>query len=147
MDNSRGSLSQTNNYRLGSFDKIGNINAAKFIELNKARTGSSGMGHTCSTGCVVRCSNIFYDAEGKYVTGGLEFETLTLLGSNLGIDDLDSIARMDRRCDALGLDTIETGAAIGILNDVGLFAFGDAPRAEALIEEIRERQPYGENPW
>jgi aldehyde:ferredoxin oxidoreductase len=134
-DNNRGSL-QTRNYRQGSFEKIQNINAEKFIELNKARSGSSGMGHSCSPGCVVRCSNIFYDAEGKYVTGGLEFETLTLLGSNLGIDDLDVIARLDRKCDGLGLDTIETGAAIGILNDVGLFDFGDGAAAEALVEEI-----------
>ena len=142
VDNNRGSL-QTHNYRLGSFDKIQSINPAKFIELNKARAGSSGMGHTCSAGCVVRCSNIFYDADGKYVTGGLEFETLTLLGSNLGIDDLDAIARMDRRCDALGIDTIETGAAIGILNDAGLFTFGDAARAEALIEEIAKNSLMG----
>ena len=133
LDNSRGSL-QTNNYRMGSFDKVGNINAAKFVELAKARGGSTG--HACSPGCVVQCSNVFHDAAGAYVTSGLEYETLTFLGANLGIDDLDAIARMDRRCDGLGIDTIETGAAIGILNDVGLFEFGDAARAEELIEEI-----------
>ncbi|HUJ70354.1 MAG TPA: aldehyde ferredoxin oxidoreductase N-terminal domain-containing protein, partial [Syntrophorhabdales bacterium] len=32
LDNSRGSL-QTHNYRLGSFDKVSEINASKFIEL------------------------------------------------------------------------------------------------------------------
>ncbi len=132
-DQSRGSL-QTHNYRLGTFEKVGNINASKFAELNRARGGSTG--HACMPGCVVRCSNIFHDADGKYLTAGLEYETLTLLGSNLGIDDLDAIARMDRKCDGLGIDTIETGAAIGILNDVGLFDFGDSARAEALIEEI-----------
>ena len=66
-----------------------------------------------------------------------------MLGSNLGIGDLDPIARMDRRCDELGLDTIETGVAIGVLNDVGMFEFGDSDRAEALIEEITQGTPMG----
>ncbi|MGD0656725.1 MAG: aldehyde ferredoxin oxidoreductase C-terminal domain-containing protein [Syntrophorhabdales bacterium] len=135
LDNARGSL-QTHNYRLGSFDKVKDINASKFIELNKVRGGT--MGHACSPGCVIHCSNIFHDADGRYVTSSLEYETLTFLGANLGIGDLDAIARMDRRCDGIGIDTIETGAAIGILNDVGLFDFGDAARAEELIEEIAQ---------
>jgi len=133
LDNARGSL-QTHNYRLGSFDQVANINASKLIELSKERGGT--MGHACSPGCVIHCSNIFHDADGKYVTSSLEYETLTFLGANLGVGDLDAIARMDRRCDGLGIDTIETGAAIGILNDVGLFDFGDAVRAEELIDEI-----------
>jgi aldehyde:ferredoxin oxidoreductase len=133
VDNARGSL-QTHNYRLGSFDKVKSINAARLNDLNKARGGATG--HACSAGCIVRCSNIFNDPDGKYVTASFEYETLTFLGSNLGIDDVDAIARMDRRCDGIGIDTIETGAAIGILNDAGLFEFGDATRAEALIDEI-----------
>jgi aldehyde:ferredoxin oxidoreductase len=133
LDNSRGSL-QTHNYRLGSFDRVKDINATRFIELNKTRGGA--MGHACSPGCIVHCSNIFHDADGRYVTSSLENETITFLGANLGIGDLDAIARMDRRCDGIGIDTIETGAAIGVLNDVGLFDFGDSARAEALIEEI-----------
>ncbi len=141
-DNNRGSL-QTHNYRMGSFDKVKSINTARFIELNRARSGTTGMGHVCSAGCVIRCSNIFYDKEGAFVTSSLEFETLTLLGSNLGIDDLDAIARMDRKCDGIGIDTIETGCAIGILNDVGLFDFGDAARAEALIGEIEKDSLMG----
>lgn len=132
-DQGRGSI-QTRNYSRGTFEKIENINAGKFLELNKTRGGSTG--HGCMPGCIVRCSNIFHDSEGKYLTAGLEFETLTMLGSNLGIDDLDAIARMDRKCDDLGIDTIETGAAIAILNEVGLFEFGDAARAMELIEEI-----------
>jgi aldehyde:ferredoxin oxidoreductase len=135
IDNGQGAL-QTYNYHQGSFDKARNINADRFMELNRARVGSSGMGHSCSPGCVVQCSNLFYGPTGELVTAAFEYETLTFLGSNLGIDDIDAIARMDRKCDGLGIDTIETGSAIGILNDVGLFEFGDVARAEALIEEI-----------
>ena len=140
IDNDRGSL-PTHNHRRGAFEKFQNINANKLIELNRARGGS--MGHGCMPGCAVQCSNIFHDAYGKYLTASLEYETLVMLGANLGIDDMDAIARMDRKCDGLGIDTIETGCTIGILNDIGLFDFGDVARAEALIEEIAKRTPMG----
>jgi aldehyde:ferredoxin oxidoreductase len=133
VDNARGSL-PTNNYRLGAFEKFQNINASRLVEMAQQRGGS--MGHSCMSGCIIRCSPVFHDASGQYLTSALEFETLAMLGSNLGIDDLDAIARMDRRCDEFGLDTIEMGATIGVLNDVGLFEFGDAARAEDLIGEV-----------
>jgi aldehyde:ferredoxin oxidoreductase len=140
VDNGRGSL-PTRNYRQGAFEEFENINAKKLIELNKVRGGL--VSHACMPGCAMQCSNVFHDASGKYLTASLEYETLAMLGSNLGISDLDAIARMDRKCDGLGIDTIETGATIGILNDVDLFDFGDAARAEALIEEIGKGTPMG----
>ncbi len=140
IDNNRGSL-PTHNHRQGSFEKVQNINANRIIELNKQRGGATG--HACMPGCGVKCSNIFHDADGKYLTASLEYETLAMLGSNLGIDDLDAIARMDRKCDGFGIDTIETGCTVGMLNDAGLFDFGDIERAEALIEEIGKGSPLG----
>jgi aldehyde:ferredoxin oxidoreductase len=140
VDNDRGSL-QTHNYRSGSFDRVTSINAAKIHELNKKRGGT--FGHACSTGCVVQCSNTFNGPDGKYLTASFEYETLTFLGANLGIDDLDTIARMDRKCDGIGIDTIETGATIGILNDIGLFNFGDGPKAESYLEEIAQGTVLG----
>jgi len=140
IDNNRGSL-PTHNHRQGSFEKVQNINANRIIELNKQRGGATG--HACMPGCAVQCSNIFHDADGKYLTASLEYETLAMLGSNLGIDDLDAIARMDRKCDGFGIDTIETGCTVGMLNDAGLFDFGDIERAEALIEEIGKGSPLG----
>lgn len=140
IDNERGSL-PTHNHRMGAFEKHKNINAEKVKQLESLRGGSHGRGRM--PGCAVQCSNIFNRADGKYLTASLEYETLAMLGSNLGIDDLDAIARMDRKCDGLGLDTIETGCTIGILNDVGLFEFGDFVRAEAYIDEIGKGSPMG----
>ena len=139
-DNERGSL-PSNNHRLGSFEKHENINATRFGELIKARGGS--MGHGCLPGCVIRCSTVFNDPSGNFLTAALEYETISLLGANLGIDDLDAIARMDRKCDELGIDTMELGNTIGILNDVGLFTFGDAKKAESYLEEIEKATPMG----
>jgi len=139
-DNGRGSL-PTNNHHLGSFEKHENINATKFTELVKARGGS--FGHGCLPGCIVQCSTVFNDQSGKFLTAALEYETIGMLGSNLGIDDLDAIARMDRKCDELGIDTIELGNTIGILNDAGLFEFGDVKKAESYLEEIEQGTAMG----
>ena len=140
IDNGRGSL-PTYNHRMGSFDKYQNINAERLTEVIKGRCGS--MGHSCMPGCVVRCSNVFNNSDGNFVTAALEYETIAMIGSNLGIDDLDAIARIDRKCDELGIDTIELGCAVGVLNDAGLFNFGDSEKVEGLIEEIAMGTPMG----
>jgi aldehyde:ferredoxin oxidoreductase len=106
-------------------------------------TRGGGM-HHCMTGCIVSCSNIVHDANGQYVTSALEFETLALCGSNCAIGDLDKVARMDRLCDELGLDTIETGGAIGLAMDCGALAFGDADAAIALLDKVDKGDPLAE---
>ncbi|MDD2388619.1 MAG: aldehyde ferredoxin oxidoreductase C-terminal domain-containing protein [Desulfobacterales bacterium] len=139
-DSDRGSL-PSYNHRSGSFDKVANINHEKYIELVDSRGGVKG--HGCMPGCVIKCSTVFNDKDGKFVTAGFEYETVGLLGSNLGIDDLDEITRMERKCDDYGVDTIEVGATIGILNDVGLFEFGDSVKAKDYIDEIGKGSPMG----
>jgi aldehyde:ferredoxin oxidoreductase len=140
IDNARGSL-PTYNHRLGAYDEFESINSRRVMELNEARGGSNG--HRCMPGCLVQCSNVFHGPAGDMLTAAFEYETIAMLGANLGIHDMDGIARMDRRCDDLGIDTIELGCAIGVLNDVGLFEFGDVEKAEALIEEIAKGTPLG----
>jgi aldehyde:ferredoxin oxidoreductase len=76
------------------------------------------------------------DAQGKYVTAALEYETIWATGGMTGITDLDSIARMDFLCDDIGLDTMNTGVAIAVAMDAGYKAFGDAQAAIEMLEEI-----------
>lgn len=139
-DNDRGSL-PTCNHRFGSFDKYENINAQALFETIKSREGK--LGHGCMPGCVVRCSSIYNDPEGKFLTASFDYETIAMLGSNLGIADLDAIAWMDRQCDELGVDTIELGCTIGLLGETELFEFGDIKGAHSLIEEIAKGSPLG----
>jgi aldehyde:ferredoxin oxidoreductase len=94
-------------------------------------------------GCVIRCSNCFANAKGEKIVSPVEYETIGLLGSNLGIDDLDAIARMNWELNDLGLDSIEIGAALGVAAEAGLMTFGDSDRAMELIQEIREGTPLG----
>ena len=99
--------------------------------------------HNCLTGCIVQCSNVVHDKEGNYKTSALEFETLTLLGANCGLESWEDVADLDRLCDEVGLDTIETGAAIAIYMDSGEMEFGDAEGAKRLLHEIAEGTDVG----
>jgi len=94
--------------------------------------------HNCMTGCIVSCSNVVHDVDGNYKTSALEFETLTLLGANCAVDTWDKVAELDRLCDEVGLDTIETGAALGILMDSGGMEWGDNEAMKRLIAEVAE---------
>ena len=129
----RGSL-PTRNFTLGAYDKKDGINAQRLKQNISERGGA--MGHPCMRGCIIRCSNIYNDETGAYLTSGLEYETIVLLGSNLDIDDLDTIAQLDHRCDDYGIDTIEIGATLGVLTETDHFSFGDRHRALDLIDEI-----------
>ncbi len=131
----------TRNYRTGTFEGSDKINGTALAETTKSRGGRTG--HACSPGCVIRCSNIYHDAEGKYLTAGLEFETIVLMGSNLGIDSLDVIAALDRRCDDYGLDTMEMGNAIGVAMEAGIAPFGDRKAALRLLDEAGEGTVLG----
>ena len=104
--------------------------------------GGSTTHSGCST-CIIQCSNEFVDKDGRYVTSGLEYETVWAHGANCGIDDLDSIALVDRLCDDYGLDTIEMGCAIGVAMHAGVKSFGDAAGAVELLHEVGNGTPLG----
>lgn len=131
----------TLNHTLGAWDKTDAINGSALAGVVTGRGGL--MGHACMPGCIVRCSNNYHGPDGEYITSALEYETLAMLGSNLGIDDLDIIAKLDRMCDELGIDTIETGNTIGVLNHAGMFDFGDGPKAIEYVREIGNATPMG----
>lgn len=123
----------TRNRHEMQFEGADSLNGMLLVQNFATRGG--GM-HHCMTGCIVQCSNIINDADGKYVTSALEFETIALCGSNCAIADLDKVAQMDRLCDDLGLDTIETGGALGLAMDCGAIPFGDADAAIALLDKV-----------
>jgi len=123
----------TRNRREMQFEGAASLDGSNILQNYLVRGGSQ---HGCMSGCIVQCSNTVNDAEGKYVTSALEFETVALCGSNCAIADLDKVARIDRLCDELGLDTIETGGAIGLAMECGALPFGDADGVIALLEKV-----------
>lgn len=130
----------TRNRTAGQFESVASLDGARIVESFATRGG--GM-HNCMTGCIVKCSNIVHDAQGRYKTSALEFETLTLLGANCGIASWEDVADLDRLCDEIGLDTIETGAAIAVYMDSGGMEFGDADGAKRILREIAEGTELG----
>jgi len=100
--------------------------------------------HACSPGCIIQCSNTWHRPDGKEHTSCVEYESDWALGANCGIDDLDDIAEMIQLCNAWGLDTIETGATIGVVMEAGVIPFGDAKGAIRLIKnEMAKGTPMG----
>ncbi len=118
------------------------LDGARIMESFESRGGEM---HNCMTGCIVQCSNIVHDENGEYLTSALEFETLTLLGSCCAINNWEDVADLDRLCDELGLDTIETGAAIAVYMDSGGMEWGDAEGAKDLLrKELAQGSDLGQ---
>lgn len=131
----------TRNFREGTFEGIDKVSGETMHEVITKRGGNPS--HAGCTTCIIQCSNVYVDEKGKYVTSSFEYETIWANGANLGISDLDAIARMDRLCDEYGIDTMEIGAAIGVAMDAGVKKFGDVKGAIELIEEVGKGTPLG----
>ena len=99
----------TYNFQDGSFDQIEEISG----EVMNDKIGEKP--ETCYA-CVVACKRNVKGTDGKFeVTGkygGPEYETLGLLGPNLGVDNIVAIAQCNEACNALGLDTISSGMTL-----------------------------------
>jgi len=97
----------------------------------------------CMPGCLVGCSVVYHDADGNYVTSSFEYETIALMGTNLGIVDPDVVAQFDRIGDDMGIDTIEVGSAMGVAASAGKMTMGDADSAFKLLEEMEQGTEFG----
>jgi aldehyde:ferredoxin oxidoreductase len=128
------------NYHGGTVEGIENIYGDRIAQVNQDRGGRM---HGCMPGCMVQCSIVFHGDDGMHLTSALEYETLAMLGTNLAITNLDAIARMDRMCDDLGIDTIEVGRAIAQVIEAGAIPFGDKQRAWEVLQAIAEGTPLG----
>ena len=124
----------TNNFTTGRFDGAAKISGETLVEIEKSRGANPT--HGCHRGCVIQCSGIYNDKDGKFLTKQPEYETIWAHGGNCGISDLDKIAMMDFLDDNYGLDTIEMGATIAVAMEAGLAKFGDADAAINFIHEV-----------
>ncbi len=110
-------------------------------ERNLARGGETS--HACMPGCMIECSNVYADADGKEIVSPVEYETLGLMGTNCGISDPDDLARLNWHANDLGIDTIETGAMMGVLLDAGLAEFGDVGFLTSVMDALRQGSDDG----
>lgn len=109
--------------------------------------------HVSCPNCPVHCMKMgVLRTGGDYdglIAEGPEYETGTLMGSNLGLTDFDQYMKAIESCDAMGLDTISTGNTIGftmelmergILTPADLdgmkLSWGDGENVVALVRKI-----------
>jgi len=129
------------NARKGVLDGWEKISGEAMAELIQERGGNPT--HMGCSQCIINCSNVFVDQDGKFVTSSLEYETIWAMGGMTGIVDLDTIARLDNLCDDIGVDTMSTGVAIAVAMDAGYKAFGDAKAAIEMVGEIGKGTEFG----
>jgi aldehyde:ferredoxin oxidoreductase len=133
----------TRNFSAGQFEQAEAISGEMIAELIDKRGGEGRKGLPCVQGCTIACSNVFADPAGKTTVASIQYENIGLLGSNCGIGDIDAVAELNHLCNQVGLDAIETGAAIGVAMEAGIIDFGDAQGAMDLIRQAGEGTPLG----
>lgn len=139
----------TKNYQEGNFEYADEINA----ETMQKRIVDGG--GACFN-CVIACWNKSSIKSGPFkgvTLIGPEYETIALMGSNLGMKSIEDVAYLCYRCNELGMDTISLGGVLGFAieafekgvitnkdfngNDIG---WGKAKELAKLIEDIAHRR-------
>jgi len=133
----------THGFSAGEFKGVEQISGEQLRATMLERGGESNPSHACMPGCTIQCSNVYGGQDGKSLVSPLEYETIGLMGSNLGIDDLNVIAHLSWEVCDLGLDTIEIGSALGVAAGAGFLNWGDGARVGERIAEIRAGTPLG----
>jgi aldehyde:ferredoxin oxidoreductase len=107
-------------------------------------------------GCPSPCGKYSHMKRYHSYVEGPEYETIGMLGSNIGLSDIQDVAQANLLCDDLGIDTISTGGVIGWAMECyekGIFTkadtgglelkFGNVEAVFKLIEQIARRQGLG----
>ncbi len=132
----------TRNFTYGRYEGNEKISGETMRETIIARGGKPK--HGCQPGCIIQCSQVYNDKQGKYVTSGFEYETIEILGANACLGDLDQIALADSIMDDIGIDSIETSVAFGVAMEGGLLPFGDGEGVLRMLkEDIGKGTPLG----
>jgi len=132
----------TRNFATGQFDGADKISGETMHDTIVARGGKTR--HGCHAGCIIQCSQVYNDKDGKYLTSGFEYETIWGLGADCCIDNLDDIARADSIMDDIGIDSIETAVMFGVAMEAGILPWGDSKEMLRLLsEEIGRGTPLG----
>lgn len=141
----------THNYRENHFRHVENIDGRR---LEAFKLKSSG----CSN-CPVQCKAVLRFAQEKdsqKTVARPEFEPMLNIGAKCGLDDIESIVRLDNLCSAIGLDSTSASATIAFamdLYDRGLLnqkdtqglrlTWGNAQVMETLLKQMAFAEGFG----
>ncbi|MEW6364876.1 MAG: aldehyde ferredoxin oxidoreductase family protein [Acidobacteriota bacterium] len=132
----------TFNFQQGHHAETINLTGEEMAARHLAKQGGC-------VACPIRCGRQVRH-EGR-VTKGPEFETIGLMGNNLGVFNLPDVFTLGALCDDLGMDSISTGNSIGFaaeLNQRGMWKngveFGKADAIAELLRKIAHRDGVGD---
>lgn len=135
------SVLPTHNYREGVFADAEKIGGFAAEEIRVANRGCPN--------CNMTCGNVVKDAEGKQ--SELDYENVAMLGSNIGLGNLEQVSVLNRMADEFGLDTISLGSTLGFAmeaSEKGLIdqkvSWGNFADAKKLTEDITFKRGLGE---
>lgn len=130
----------TLNFREGVFDEAKGIDGYRMEALKVARRGCPN--------CNMQCGNVIKDVKGKEAE--LDYENVGLLGSNIGLGDLEKVAVLNRLADEWGVDTISAGNIIGFVMELSekgfideTYAWGSLDDARTLLESMVFKNGFG----
>ncbi len=143
----------THNWQDNAFEGAEDIGAESLEKILIKRKG-------CYS-CPIRCKRVVQlerdDMNIDPRLGGPEYETLACLGSNLGISDLETIAKANQLCNRYAIDTMSFGMTLsfaiecyqkGLLDkkdtDNYELEFGNQDLLLSLIEKTAWRKGFGE---
>ncbi|TEB10326.1 aldehyde ferredoxin oxidoreductase family protein [Pelotomaculum propionicicum] len=139
------------NFRDGAFPEVKKITGE--VIMNTMGVGMDGC-FACPVRCKKVCKSEKYSIDPAY--GGPEYESLSVFGSNCGVDNVEAIVKANELCNAFSIDTIATGCTIafamecfekGLLSvkDTGgiELRFGNAEAMLKCVELIAKRDGFG----
>ena len=138
-----GGILPVNNFRDGQHAQAGDVSGETMQQKYNTRPS------TCKP-CRILCGH-----KGTYKDGSVhqipEYETISLLGPNLGVFDTDQITEWNDLCGRMGLDTISTGATLAWIMEAGEkglletdLSFGSSSGITETIQAIAHRQGQGD---
>jgi aldehyde:ferredoxin oxidoreductase len=137
-----GGILPVRNFQDGRHAQALNVSGQAMMRRYKTR-------HKTCKPCTILCGHQAEHPDGS-IHAVPEYETIGLLGPNLGIFDPDAISRWNTLCGQLGLDTISSGAVLAWVMEAGEkglvetdLAFGKPEGVAAAIEAMAFREGFG----
>ncbi|GFO56392.1 aldehyde ferredoxin oxidoreductase [Geomonas sp. Red276] len=138
----RHNMMPVNNFQDGTHERMLDLSGQSMAPRHGMKP------HTCKP-CTILCGHRGRFAGGKELPVP-EFETVGLLGSNLGIFDTDLIAEWNEICSRLGMDTISAGGTLAWVMEAGErglvqtgLRFGKAEGIADALEQIAYGEGFG----
>jgi aldehyde:ferredoxin oxidoreductase len=131
----------TRNFSEGVFDEADKIGG---FAMEKIKISNRG----CPA-CNMTCGNIVTDSDKK--DSELDYESVAMLGSNIGLGNLAQVATLNRLADEFGLDTISLGNVLGFAIETSQknltpekLHWGKFHELRTMVRDIAERKGLGD---